>query len=70
MLTRIRWLIYGVLATTVLTIMVVSRARQLRERLDAGGIKRVAASYGADVIELAGNYLRDSVPSDDQAPNG
>jgi hypothetical protein len=50
--------------------MVVSRARQLRERLDARGIKKVVASYGADVIEMAGTYLRNSVPLDDQAPNG
>jgi hypothetical protein len=70
MLTRIRWFIYGVVATMALTIMVVSRARQLRERLDARGIKKVVASYGADVIEMAGTYLRNSVPLDDQAPNG
>jgi hypothetical protein len=70
MLTRARWFIYGSVVTTVVAIMVINRARQLRERLDVHGVKKVAASYGADVIEIAGKYLQDSVPNDDQAPNG
>jgi hypothetical protein len=70
MLTRVRWFIDGSVATTVVAIMVINRARQLRERLDVHGVKKVAASYGADVIEIAGKYLQDSVPNDDQAPNG
>lgn len=70
MLTRIRWFIYGAVCTIALTLMVVKRARAMRERLDAQGVARVAASYGADVIEATGRILKDSVPQPGDGPNG
>jgi hypothetical protein len=70
MLTRIRWFIYGTAATLFATAMVVNRARQLRERLDAKGVRKVATSYGVDAMDRAGKYLQNTVPSVDQAPGG
>ena len=69
MLTRIRWFIYGVVATAFLTGMIIKRARLMRERLDAQGVANVAASYGADAIEFAGRYLQKSVPDEAQPPS-
>ncbi len=70
MFTRIRWFIYGSLATAALALMVVRRARLMRERLDAQGVGRVAASYGADAIEFAGRYLQRAVPQDTAEADG
>lgn len=68
MLTRIRWFIYGAIATALLVGMIIKRARLMRERLDAQGIANVVASYGADAIEYAGRYLQKSVPPDAPPP--
>lgn len=60
MLTRIRWFIYGAAATLAVTVAVVSRARAMRERLDAEGVARVSAVMAADGIEAVGRRLQRS----------
>ena len=60
MLTRIRWFIYGVAASLGATILVVSRARAVRERLDAEGVARISAGIAADGIEAVGRRLQRS----------
>ncbi len=69
MLTRIRWFIYGTAVTLGLTVIVVRRARALRERLDAEGVARISAGIAADGIEAAGRRLQRSSlrPVDDPA---
>ena len=60
MLTRIRWFVYGSAVTLGATAIVVTRARSMRERLDAEGVARVGASFAADTIEFAGKRLQRS----------
>jgi hypothetical protein len=60
MLTRARWFIYGSAVTLGATVLVVARARALKERLDAEGVARVGVSYAADTIEFAGRRLQRS----------
>ncbi|GMR02773.1 MAG: hypothetical protein BMS9Abin20_1121 [Acidimicrobiia bacterium] len=60
MFTRARWFVYGSAVTLGATVMVVARARSLKERLDAEGVARVGASLGADIIEFAGRRLQRS----------
>jgi hypothetical protein len=58
MLTRIRWFVYGAAATAGVTVVIVSKARAMRERLDAQGIRRVSANLAADGIEHMGRRLQ------------
>lgn len=60
MFTRIRWFVYGAATTLGATIVVVSRARSMREKLDAQGVRRVSANLAADRIEAAGRRLQRS----------
>ncbi|MGI9666993.1 MAG: hypothetical protein ACR2N2_07840 [Acidimicrobiia bacterium] len=60
MLTRIRWFAYGAAATLGATVVVVSRARSMREKLDAQGVARVSANVAADGIEVVGRRLQRS----------
>jgi hypothetical protein len=64
MFTRMRWFVYGMLVSVIVGAMIVKRARAMRERLDAEGIARVAASYGADVVEAFGRALQRSALPD------
>ncbi len=60
MFTRARWFVYGSVVTLGATIVVVAKARTMKERLDAEGVARVSASLGADIIEFAGRRLQRS----------
>jgi|GEM_PF-2899930 len=60
MFTRLRWFLYGVMVSVLIGAMVIKRARSMKERLDAEGVARVAASYGADMVEAAGRALQRS----------
>ncbi len=73
MLTRIRWFIYGVAAATGVTVLIVTRARAMRERLDTHGVARVSAGIAADGIEAVGRRLQRSslrVAPDDGGGSG
>ncbi|MCL1595064.1 MAG: hypothetical protein M3132_12000 [Actinomycetia bacterium] len=60
MFTRLRWFAYGTAVTLGATVLVVTRARSMRERLDAEGVTRVGASFAADAVEYAGRKLQRS----------
>jgi hypothetical protein len=60
MFTRARWFAYGSAATLGVTMIVVSKARSMRERLDAEGVARVSAHLAADGIESVGRRLQRS----------
>ena len=60
MFTRARWFVYGSAVTLGATVLVVTRARSMKERLDAEGVTRVGASFAADTIEFAGRRLQHS----------
>jgi len=60
MFTRLRWFAYGSAVTLGATVVVVGRARAMRERLDAQGVARVSANLAADGIELVGKRLQRS----------
>ncbi|MEZ5176021.1 MAG: hypothetical protein R2823_07435 [Acidimicrobiia bacterium] len=64
MFTRLRWFLYGVVATVIVTGLIFQRARSMKQRLDAEGVARVLAAYGADVIEYAGRRLQRSADRD------
>ena len=51
MFTRLRWFTYGAAVTLGLTAVVVRKARDMRERLDAQGVARVSVNVAADGIE-------------------
>ena len=60
MFTRARWFVYGSAVTLGATVLVITRARSMKERLDAEGVARVGASFLADMIEFAGKRLQRS----------
>jgi hypothetical protein len=60
MFTRARWFVYGSAVTLGATVLVITRARSMKERLDAEGVARVGASFAADLIEFAGKRLQRS----------
>ena len=70
MLTRLRWFLYGFLAVCAIGVMVVKRARAMKERLDAQGVARVGVSMGADVVEAAGRVLQRSAAAPEVESNG
>ncbi len=59
MFVRLRWFILGALAMLLLVASAIRRARDLRVRLDAEGVRSIAVSYGADMTERAGRWLQD-----------
>ena len=69
MLTRIRWFLYGFAAASAIGVVVVKRARAMKERLDAQGVARVGVSIGADVVEAAGRLLQRSAEPPAVDPN-
>jgi hypothetical protein len=70
MLTRLRWFTYGVLVALAVGVVVVKRARAMKERLDAQGVARVGVSIGADVVEAAGRVLQRSAADAQDDANG
>ena len=60
MFTRFRWFVYGAAATAGATVVIVSKARTMRERLDAQGVARASANVAADGIEYVGRRLQRS----------
>jgi hypothetical protein len=70
MLTRLRWFTYGVLVALAVGVVVVKRARAMKERLDAQGVARVGVSIGADVVEAAGRVLQRSAVDAQSDANG
>lgn len=60
MFVRIRWFILGFLTAAIVGAMIVKRARAMKERLDAEGVARVAASYIADAVESMGHAMQRS----------
>jgi len=60
MFTRLRWFLYGVATAMGATVLVVSRARAMCERLDARGVARATALVTADGIEAVGKRLQRS----------
>lgn len=57
MFTRLRWFVYGVVASLGATAYVVARLRRMRERLTAQSVARVSALSLADLMALAGRRL-------------
>lgn len=60
MFTRIRWLALGSVATLGATVLVVNRARAMKQRLTPEGVARATASLAADTIEAVGVRLQRS----------
>jgi hypothetical protein len=60
MFTRARWFALGSAATLGATLIVVNRARTMREQLTAEGVARASASLAADTIEALGVRLQRS----------
>jgi hypothetical protein len=60
MFIRVRWFLFGVIVSVVAGMMVIKRARAMKQRLDAEGVVRIIASYGADVVETLGTALQRS----------
>lgn len=60
MFVRLRWFVYGSVATIVVGALAVRRARAIRDRIDAEGVVRVAAVMTADGVEAIGRRLQRS----------
>lgn len=67
MFVRLRWFTLGFLAAAVLGAMIVKRARAMKERLDAEGVARIAASYVADAVEAVGRAMQRTAATADVA---
>jgi hypothetical protein len=74
MLTRFRWFIYGAATTVGATVLIVTRVRSLRERLDSRGVSRASVDLAADGIEFVGRRLQRSAirvaPDQSSGPTG
>ena len=70
MLTRLRWFMYGFFVALFMGVIVVKRARAMKEKLDAQGVVRVGASIGADMVEATGRILQRSAAPPEDVPNG
>ena len=57
MFTRLRWFLYGVVATTGVTAYLLSRVRRMRERMTPGAVARAGALAFADGLEVVGRRL-------------
>lgn len=66
MFTRLRWFIYGFVASLGATAYVVTRLRRMRERLTAQSVARVSALSLADAMALAGRRLAQNEARDDK----
>lgn len=66
MFTRLRWFIYGFVASLGATAYVVTRVRRMRERLTAQSVARVSALSLADAMALAGRRLAQNEERDDE----
>ena len=66
MFTRLRWFIYGFVASLGATAYVVTRLRRMRERLTAQSVARVSALSLADAMALAGRRLAQYEERDDE----
>jgi len=64
--TRLRWFIYGFVASLGATAYVVTRLRRMRERLTAQSVARVSALSLADAMALAGRRLAQNEARDDE----
>jgi len=64
--TRLRWFIYGFVASLGATAYVVTRLRRMRERLTAQSVARVSALSLADAMALAGRRLAQYEERDDE----
>jgi hypothetical protein len=64
--TRLRWFIYGFVASLGATAYVVTRVRRMRERLTAQSVARVSALSLADAMALAGRRLAQNEERDDE----
>jgi hypothetical protein len=60
MFVRLRWFVYGSVATLVVATIAIRRARAIRDRIDAEGVVRVAAVMTADGVEAIGRKLQRS----------
>ena len=58
MFTRARWFLFGSAATLGATVVVVNRARVMKEQLTADGVARASATLVADTIEAFGVRLQ------------
>ena len=74
MFTRARWFMFGSAATLGVTVVVVNRARTMREHLTPDGVARASASLAADTIEAFGVRLQRSalreVPNETEPDTG
>lgn len=66
MFTRLRWFVYGFVASLGATAYVVTRLRRMRERLTAQSVARVSALSLADAMALAGRRLAQNDERDDE----
>ena len=57
MFTRLRWFVYGFLASLGATAYVLTRLRRMRERLTPQSVARVSALGLADAMAVAGRRL-------------
>jgi hypothetical protein len=64
MFTRARWFLFGSAATLGATVVVVNRARVMKEQLTPDGVARASASLAADTIEAFGVRLQRSALRD------
>lgn len=60
MFVRLRWFVYGSVATLVVAGVIVRRVRAIRDRIDADGVVRVAVAMTADGVEAIGRRLQRS----------
>ena len=57
MLTRVRWFLYGALATIGASAYFAAKVKRMRERLTAANMARAGALTAADGMEAAGRRL-------------
>ena len=57
MFMRVRWFLFGVVATMGATAYLFARVRRMRERMSPQSVAKVAAVASADVMEFVGRRL-------------
>jgi hypothetical protein len=67
-----RWFLYGAGATLGATVVMVSKARTMREKLAAEGVARISANFAAVGLDGVGTRLQRSAlrVQDGQANDG
>ena len=68
MFTRLRWFVYGFVASLGATAYVVNRLRRMRERLTPQAVARVSALSLADAMANAGRRLASDTAQGSQTP--